>query len=218
MELKIKIQSSKQKKDEFNFLHLRLKAKKLFILRPMNTTNTLLELLKYTVPAVVVLIACSLIVRRFLLTDLKEKQIAMLRENQGTTVRLRLQAYERLALFVERIHPRQLAPRVYASGMTVADLQATLIFNIRTEFEHNLSQQIYVSKAIWDTVRGVKEQELNMINGIASQLQFDADAKELHKRIVDYVLSIDGELPIDVALHMINDEAKSVLNYGAMDK
>src|SRR5690606_28116163 len=110
----------------------------------MNTQ--IFEILKYTIPAVVVLIACTLIVRRFLLTDLKEKQLAMLRENQGPTVRLRLQAYERLALFLERVHPRQLAPRVYQSGMTVGELQATLIFNIRTEFEHNLSQQIYVSK------------------------------------------------------------------------
>ena len=178
--------------------------------------QTLLEILKYTLPAIIVLVACSLIVRRFLLTDLKEKQIAMLRENQGPAVRLRLQAYERLALFLERVHPRQLAPRVYQSGMTVGELQATLIFNIRTEFEHNLSQQIYVSKAIWDTVRGVKEQEMNMINSIASQLDYNADAKELHKRMVDYVLTIEGDLPIDVALHMINDEAKTVLSYGAM--
>ncbi len=178
--------------------------------------QTLLEILKYTLPAVVVLLACTLIVRRFLLTELKEKQIAMLRENQGPTVRLRLQAYERLALFLERIHPRQLAPRVYQTGMTVAELQATIIFNIRTEFEHNLSQQIYVSKPIWDTVRGVKEQEMNMVNSIAAQLDPNADAKELHKRTVDYILTLEGDLPIDIALQMINDEAKTVLSYGAM--
>jgi len=178
--------------------------------------QSLFEILKYTIPAVVVLIACTLIVRRFLLSDIKEKQIAMLRENQGPAVRLRLQAYERLALFVERIHPRQLTPRIYQSGMSVAELQATLIFNIRTEFEHNLSQQIYVSKAVWDTIRGIKEQEMNMINSIASQLSPDDNGKELHKRMVDYVLSLEGDLPIDVALQMINEEAKTVLSYGAM--
>lgn len=182
----------------------------------MNNMQTILEILKYTIPSLVAVIGCTLIVRRFLLTDLKEKQIAMLRDNQGPTVKLRLQAYERLALFLERIHPRQLTPRVYQQGMTVAELQANLLFNIRTEFEHNLSQQIYVSKAIWDTVRGVKEQELNMINSIAQQLPHDADAKELHRKMVDYVLSIEGDLPIDVALQMINDEAKTVLSYGAM--
>src|SRR5690606_22121359 len=112
----------------------------------------------------------SVIVRRLLLSELKVKQIEMLRENQGPAVRLRLQAYERLVLFLERIHPRNLALRVYQSGMSVAELQATLIFNIRTEFEHNLSQQIYVTQNVWNTVKGVKEQELNMINSIASQL------------------------------------------------
>ncbi len=177
--------------------------------------QTFFELLKYTIPAIVVLIACSLIVRRFLITEVKEKQLALLRDNQENTVRLRLQAYERLVLFIERIHMRQLVPRVYQSGMTVSDLQSALIFNIRAEFEHNLSQQIYVSKPIWDTVRGVKEQEMNMINGIARQLDPNAPATELHKRMVDYVTTIDGELPTDIALQMINDEAKSVLTYGA---
>ncbi len=177
--------------------------------------QTLFEILKYIIPAIIVLISCTIIVKRFLLTDLKEKQIAMLRDNQGTTVRLRLQAYERLVLFIERIHPRQLAPRIYQSGMNVAELQAALLFNIKTEFEHNLSQQIYVSKQVWDTVRSVKEQELNMINSIAQQLTSTDPAKELHKRMVDYILSIEGDMPIDIALQVINDEAKNVLTYGA---
>jgi len=180
----------------------------------MNEMQTLLDILKYVLPAVVVLIATSLIVRRFLLSETKLKQYEMLRENQDATVRLRLQAYERLVLFIERIHPRQLVPRVYQSGMTVADLQAVLVYNIRAEFEHNLSQQIYVSRRVWDTVRQVKEQELNMINGIAQQLNSDDHAKELHKRIVDYVLTME-ELPTDVALALINEEAKNVLQYGA---
>ncbi len=177
--------------------------------------NEMFELLKYTVPAIVVLIATSVIVRRFLLTETKVKQYEMLRENQDATVRLRLQAYERLVLFIERIHPRQLVPRLYQSGMTVADLQAVLIYNVRAEFEHNLSQQIYVSRQVWDMVRQVKEQELNMINSIAQQLNPDDSAKELHKRMVDYVLTLEGELPTDAALQLINDEAKSVLQYGA---
>lgn len=177
----------------------------------MNEMQTVLEILKYTVPAIVVLIATSLIVKRFLTTELKGKHIEMMRENQHTTVRLRLQAYERLVLFVERINPRQLVPRVYQPGMTVADLQAVLVFTIRSEFEHNLSQQIYTGTQVWDTVRQVKEQELNMINSIAQQLNPEDSAKELHKRIVDYVLTLEGELPTDLALQLINDEAKKIL-------
>jgi hypothetical protein len=177
--------------------------------------QTILEVIKYTVPAIVVLIATVSVVNRFLNNDLKQRHIAMLQDNQGDTVKLRLHAYERLVIFVERIHPRQLVPRLYQPGMTVADLQAVVLFNIKAEFEHNLSQQIYVSKKVWDTVKGVKEQEINMINTIAKQMNPEEDAKQLHKRIVDYVMTVEGELPTDMALEIINDEAKSVLSYGA---
>lgn len=185
-----------------------------FILQAM-TTQSILEILKYILPSIVVLIACNMIVRRFLHSEVRGKKIAMLRDNQDVTVRLRLQAYERLILFIERVHPRQLVPRVYQPGMTVSDLQAVLVFTIKSEFEHNLSQQLYVSKQIWNAVRGVKEQEINMINNIAQQLEAEAPAKELHKRIVDYVMTVDGEIPSDVALDLLNEEAKEVLTYGA---
>lgn len=177
--------------------------------------ETTLEILKYTLPAIIVLLSTVMIVRNFLVTDFRKKQLSMLKENQEITVRLRLQAYERLVLFIERINPRSLVPRVYVSDMTVAALQGALIFNIRAEFEHNMAQQVYVSKQIWDTVRGVKEQEINMINNIASQLKPDAPAKELHMRIIDYVLTMPGELPTDLALGIINEEAKKILSYGA---
>lgn len=175
--------------------------------------NTLLELLKYTIPALIVLISSYLIVQKFLVSEIKRKQLSLFNETQEITARLRLQAYERLIMFVERIHPRNLVPRSYQSGMTVADLQGALIFNIKTEFEHNLSQQIYVSKQVWDTVRGVKEQEMGMINQIASQLQADAPAKELHMRIIDFMVSAEGSVPSDIAAQIINEEAKKLLSF-----
>ncbi len=176
--------------------------------------QTTLEILKYTLPAIIVLLASTLTIRGFLRADFKEKKLALLRDNQETTVRLRLQAYERLVLFLERIHSRQLIPRVYYPGMQVAELQAAMTAMIQAEFEHNLSQQIYVTKQVWNTVRGVKEQELNMINQIAKQLPPEAPAKEMHQRMVDYLLTVE-ELPIEVALQVINEEAKMVLSYGA---
>ncbi|RYE24017.1 MAG: hypothetical protein EOP51_08725 [Sphingobacteriales bacterium] len=174
----------------------------------------ILEILKYTIPAIVVLIAAYLIVEKFLVTDLKRKQLALLHENQDITTRLRLQAYERLVLYIERIHPRQLVPRVYASNMNVAVLQSMLISTIRSEFEHNLSQQIYVSKQVWDTVKGVMEQEMGMINQLAGQLNPEAPAKELQMRIMDFVLTSEIALPTEVALDIINNEAKYMLFYG----
>lgn len=176
---------------------------------------TLLEILKYLLPSVVVLISSYLIVKKFLVTDLQRKQVALLHETADTTIRLRLQAYERLVLFIERIHPRNLVPRVYVPGMTVAELRAVLQVTINTEYEHNLSQQLYVSRGVWETVKGVKEQELNMMHQLASQLPQDAPATELHRRITEFVLSNDDELPTEVARQIISEEARKVLSLGA---
>jgi hypothetical protein len=183
----------------------------------MDATNTLLELLKYTVPALIVLLASYLIVQKFLISENQRKQLALFQDAQDTTLRLRLQAYERLVMFIERINPRNLIPRVYESSMTVQDLQQAIVITIRAEFEHNLSQQIYVSKNVWETVKNVKEQEINMVHHISQSLKPDAPAKELHSRILDFVLKAkEEEMPTDVALHIINNEVRTVLSYGAM--
>lgn len=176
--------------------------------------SVLLEILKYIIPSVVVLITSYVIVKKFLVSELQRKQIALLQESQNVTIPLRLQAYERLTLFVERIHSRNLVPRVYQPGMTVNELRFELVMSINAEYEHNLSQQIYVSRQVWQTVKHMKEQEQAMINQLAQQLPPDAPAKELQVRLADYIMTIEGELPSDIALQIINEEAKKVLSYG----
>lgn len=181
----------------------------------MNVAATLLEILKYTLPALIVLIATSIIVSKFIVAQNQRKQMAIFEGAQDVTLRLRLQAYERLALFVERISPRQLMPRVYDPSMTVGELHYVMTQSIKTEFEHNLSQQIYVSKNVWETVKGVKEQELNMLNRVSHTLDPDAPCKELHVRLLEIVSKAEGDLPTDVALQIINAEVKTVLQFGS---
>ncbi len=182
----------------------------------MDIVQTLLEIVKYTLPSGIVLAASYLIVKKFLVTETQRKQLALFQETQDVTLRLRLQAYERLVLFIERINPRQLLPRVYDSSMTVQDLQQMIILSIRTEFEHNLAQQIYVSRNVWETVKGVKEQEINMVHHLGKSLDPNAPAKDLHTRILEFVLKSEGELPTEVAIHIINDEVKKLMTYGSI--
>jgi hypothetical protein len=175
------------------------------------TSQTFLDILKYTIPALIVLIATTIIVQKFLINETRKKQLAIFQEGQQTTLRLRLQAYERLTLFLSRIHPREIITRVYQPGMTCRDLQVMLVQSIRSEFEHNLSQQIYVSNEVWKTVQSVKEQEMAMINQIASRINPEASAKELHQKIMDYVLTREQEIPVEIGLEVINNEARLVL-------
>jgi len=181
-----------------------------------NITITLLEILKYTLPALVVLVTSYLIVQKFLVAQNQRKQLALFQDAQDITLRLRLQAYERLVVFIERISPRQLIPRIYDPSMTVRDLQAAIAINIRAEFEHNMSQQIYVSRNVWETVKNVKEQEINMANQMGKALNPDAPAKELNTRIMDMLQNVDEQLPTDMALQIINNEARTIMAYGAM--
>ena len=185
-------------------------------LSPMDTTSAaLLDILKYTIPAFIVLISTSLIVNRFLISQTQRKQLSLFQDAQNITLGLRLQAYERLVIFIERISPRQLIPRIYDSSMTVMDLRTAITYTILAEFEHNLSQQIYVSKNVWETIKNVKEQEISMANQIAGKLDPNAPAKELHKKIMDYVLAAESQTPSDVALTIVNDEVKKVMAFGS---
>ena len=181
----------------------------------MDITAVLLDILKYTIPAIIVLVSSYLIVNKFLVSEMQRKQMAIFKDTQDVTLRLKLQAYERLVLFIERITARQIIPRVYDSSMTVQDLQHTITFNINAEFEHNLSQQIYVSNNVWQTVKGVKEQELMMVNQLARTLNAEAPAKELHVRILEVQQNMEeADLPTTVALNIINAEAAKVMTIG----
>ena len=170
-----------------------------------------LEIAKYVLPAVIVLIGVNLVVKKFMIGETKRRQLDIYRNGLEITLRLRLQAYERLAMFLERIQPRTLIPRVYIAGMTVNDLQRALIQSIQAEFDHNLSQQIYITPKLWNTIRGVKEQEQGMINQIAATLNPEHSAKELHKKILDFVMTTEA-LPVEVALDILHEEAKIVLS------
>jgi len=178
--------------------------------------NELLEIAKYILPSIVVLIASYLIVNKFLISGLKRKQMALFYDNQESTIRLRLQAYERLIVFLERSSPRQLLPRLYQSDLTAKEFAALITISINTEYEHNLSQQIYVSKEVWNTVTSVKEQEIAMVHQVVAQLPETAGASALQTKVIDYLISADGQLPSEVGLAIINEEAKKVLALGSI--
>lgn len=174
--------------------------------------QTLLEILKYTLPALIVLICTSVIVKRFLVTETERKRLAIFQEGLSKTMMLRLQAYERLSIFTERIHPRSLISRLYEPNYTVQQFHLILVQNIQQEFEHNLSQQIYVSNQVWKTVTTVKEQELAMINKIGGSIDPQLPAREMVNKIMEYLKHDDTVMPVEIALEMINNEAKLVLS------
>lgn len=123
---------------------------------------------------------------------------------------LQLQAYERIVLFVERISPQNLISRVNQPGFTVLDMQISMVSSIKSEYDHNVSQQIYVSQQAWEAVRTVKEQTISIINQIALKLPPDAPSIELNKQILELFMQ-QRESPADIAAEIINTEAKKLM-------
>lgn len=103
---------------------------------------------------------------------------------KGIVLPLRLQAYERMALFLERIEPNQLVMRIHSTGLNVAQEQNLLLTAIRSEFEHNLSQQIYISNEVWKAIADAKDDIIDIINAVAAQYEPSADSLEFAQALL----------------------------------
>lgn len=125
-------------------------------------------------------------------------------------VTLRLQAYERLTLLLERIKPESMILRVDMYGMSALELQRVLLQNIRDEFEHNLSQQIYVSGAAWAMVDAARQSMLQLVSSAANDLEASASASELANNILEEFSSISDD-PLTVAIAFVGKEVKEML-------
>ena len=126
------------------------------------------------------------------------------------TLKLKLQAYERLTVYADRSGLKNLVARTPASGLTVVDLQLTLLDTLRSEYEYNVSQQIYISSDMWKAIGNLKDQNIFIINQIAATLPPEANGIELSKRILDYVSTTNAELST-IVLSALQFEAKKVL-------
>lgn len=130
------------------------------------------------------------------------------KENLATLSPLRMQAYERMALFLERISPNSLVMRCYRPGMDIKLLQTTMTKNIRDEWEHNLSQQVYISSAAWSLIRDAKEQMINLVNSSAANMAADADPLSLAGAIFTNV--VKNNIPTDTALEYLKHEVQQI--------
>lgn len=136
---------------------------------------------------------------------------ATLPANSASTLPLQLQAYERLVILAERIGLRNLIGRVPSDKLPVLHFQAILVDNIKTEFEYNVSQQIYVSPQAWDALLNLKEQNIFLINQLGSFLAPDAPAIELTKAIAEYLSTNENASLQQIVMDALNYEAKALM-------
>lgn len=152
-----------------------------------------------------------LLVKRYFENQQKERLLQMKLDERRETLKvvtpIRLQAYERLALFLERISPNSVVLRCYQPGMDLKLLQGVMTKNIRDEWEHNLSQQVYVSEELWTHVREAKDEMVNLVNSAAVGL---ADTTDPTRLAASIFASAADRMPTNDALSALHNELKEL--------
>lgn len=139
------------------------------------------------IPSVIIAVTALFIVKYFVENEQKKRLLELKYESKNITIPIRLQAYERMTMFLERIDPTQLIFRVNNPELTAYQFQTILLSTIRSEFEHNISQQVYLSPEVWESIRNAKEMVVNVINLSAGRLPDGATSTDLAAAIFEAV-------------------------------
>ncbi len=168
------------------------------------------QVLPYILLVSVMVLGFWLILHSIYRNEEKKRQFELKRESQKTVSPIRLRAYERLALLLERTTPAHMLVGLDLSNMTVTQLQQHLLQTIRAEFEHNMSQQVYVSDEVWTLVLNARDQMAAFVIGMATQLPPDATAQTYATTLLTAYNS-NGQTPSDKALEELRNEAKGLM-------
>lgn len=166
----------------------------------------ILEIVKITVPALIVFLTIYFLIKEFLQKQLQLQNLEYRQRQQSTSLPIRLQAYERLSLLIERISIPNLLFRLRAQNSTSGALRVALLLAIQQEFEHNVTQRVYVSDKLWTILRAARQDTENIINGIAEKIDPKAPAEELAGTLLNY-LDMQESTAVETAQLAIKTEA-----------
>src|SRR5476649_2344211 len=119
-----------------------------------------LDILKYTVAGMGVVWIAFYLFKPYLDRSENIQLIELKKTISNQTLPLRLQAYERIVLFIERVNPANLLIRLNGTAFPAAELHSLIVAEIRNEYQHNVTQQLYVSARAWAVVKRMKDDTL----------------------------------------------------------
>jgi hypothetical protein len=173
--------------------------------------NAILEIIKVTTPALIVFATVYYLHKQFLEGQLNLQSMKLRKDQQKNTLPIRLQAYERIALYCERISIPSLILRVRTEGMSASELRLSLLISIQKEFEHNITQQVYVSENLWKIVQFARDDTMSVINQVYAQFNPD-DPGINYSRVLLQAVGQRDLHPLDKALEAIRKEAAVLIS------
>jgi len=171
--------------------------------------EVLLEILKYTLPALVVFFTVVVMLRAWSRNEDKRRKSEFNMHLTDDILPVRLQAYERSILLLERISPDSMILRISRTDFTARQMQQELLSNITSEFEHNIAQQTYISTEAWDKMKSAKNQVINLVNETAREVKPDAPGPTLGKLILERLSELKNP-PSQVAIDYLKQEVKTL--------
>jgi hypothetical protein len=168
-----------------------------------------LEILKYTLPSLIVFLTVYVILLTYFNDQEKKRQFKSALQNKEIITPIRFQAYERIILFLERISPDSLIMRVSQPGMTSRQLQTEMHSAIRAEYEHNLSQQLYISPKAWEQVKNARTGMIKLINEAAEKVTPESAYIYLSKELLDLSVQ-EEENPVSGAINSLKAEVQKL--------
>ena len=172
--------------------------------------DALQDILKITIPSLVVFLTAYFLLKNMIANDQDKRRQEIILQNGRTILPIRLQAYERIILFLERISLESMLVRVSTPDMTSGLLHSALLTTIRSEFEHNLSQQIYMTPQAWEVVKNARSGMIRIINSEAEKMPAGSTGMSLSKRLLEAVMEMDKE-PTRVAIEYIKAEVGKII-------
>ncbi|MDR1198654.1 MAG: hypothetical protein LBK94_06535 [Prevotellaceae bacterium] len=172
--------------------------------------NDFTQLAFFISPALLVAISVYIVLQKMLKNDEAQRNFVLMKTSRQATVTIRLQACERLILFLERISPASLVLRAHSQNMSNQDFHVLLLSTVREEFEHNLSQQLYISGDAWETVKAAKESIIMHINESAAKTNAENSSLELARLIVESYAGDGKSNLIQTAIGTVKNEAKKI--------
>lgn len=170
------------------------------------------EIIKYMIPLIAMVMLVYLFLENWKKQEEARQNIAMKKEYKQLILPNRVQAYERMVLFLERISPNNLIPRLNDSRYTAKEFQFVLTNEISNEFEHNLSQQLYITTKSWQLISLAKDQIIQDIIQKASTLPPTATAKDLALSILNNNITNKNNLPTKEAIELLKTDFFDLIN------
>jgi hypothetical protein len=168
-------------------------------------TDTIFLLCLIVLPALLVFFTARYMMKQHITNSVQLVKTEILKTNLNTFTPLKLQAYERIALFLERTSIPALIQSYAQAGQSARGFAAAATHAIKEEYSYNVSQQIYVSTQMWTLVKAIKEQHLQLLQNITANLPADATAADLSQKLIEFLQSMEVQ-PQDRGLEFMKNE------------